>query len=107
LDEILFKSILLQLATVLLLSRSRQIYKMAFPVEPTVVEPLVCEPELLRSKGATSTQVEFKLESAASIPDSAALANKIAASTQESEYYRKFQPDYKVQQVLFGEPCTT
>lgn len=79
---------------------------MAFPVQPTAVEPLVAEPELSRSKVAASTQEKAELDSTAPIPDSAALAKKIAASTQESEYYLNFQPDYKVQQVLFGEPCT-
>lgn len=80
---------------------------MAFLEEPTLVEPQVAEPEFLRPKVATSTQVKAKLNSTAPIIDSAALARKIAASTQESEYYRKFQPDYKIQNVLFGEPCTT
>lgn len=81
---------------------------MAISVEPTAVRMHAAEDTLPKSKVAHISKAGAEENSAAMgvlLADSEALAKKIVGATQHSEYYRKYQPDYKIQNTLFGEPC--
>jgi hypothetical protein len=81
---------------------------MAIPVEPTAIGTHVAEPTLSKYKVADTGKAGAEKNPAAMsvLPaDSKALAKRIVGATQHSEYYRNYQPDYKIQNTLLGEPC--